>query len=456
MQPSLEKLRKFFRLEHENKYANTAIIGGLAMMLDFWEGEARADGVAEEVIQAVVSRLRSYEKLSPDGRAESLKGLWKRIGETYPEAGQKPKVQAQPPRPPRPEQDEPQNIEMPAEPSEPLPQQQQQNPPPKQVQQKPRQAPPSRSESVPGAKTSQTPAALNASLTVLQGVGPRHAETLTNLGMNNLGDMLYYFPRRYEDYSQLKPIKALFYNDVVTVLGTIQSVHTRPIRGGKSSIIEVVISDGTGSLRLSYFNQPWLANRFKEGDAISVSGKVDQYLGRLIMNSPDWEPVEIENLHTARIVPIYALTEKITQKWLRGIMNQVVTHWAPAVADALPDTIRFAARLVSLGEALMQVHFPVSQDRLKAARERLGFDEIFYLQMGVLRQKRDWKSVEGRRFPVLTEWLDSRLSSLPFTLTDAQKKSLEDICADLDSVAHLHANTLEYTRRNAHGLPHAA
>ena len=97
MQPSLEKLRKFFRLEHENKYVNTAIIGGLAKMLDFWEGEARADGVAEEVIQAVVARLRSYEKLSPDGRAESLKGLWKRIGETYPEAGQKPKVQAQPP-----------------------------------------------------------------------------------------------------------------------------------------------------------------------------------------------------------------------------------------------------------------------------------------------------------------------------------------------------------------------
>ena len=339
MQPSLEKLRKFFRLEHENKYTNTAIIGGLAKMLDFWEGEARADGVSEEVIQAVVARLRSYEKLSPEGRAESLKGLWKRIGETYPEAGQKPKTQTQPPRPPRPEQDAtPTDGEAPV-----LPSQRPENQPQPQVQQKPRQAAQPRSEAVPGAKTSQTPAALNAELTVLQGVGPRHAETLTNLGMKTLGDMLYYFPRRYEDYSQLKPIKALFYNDVVTVLGTIQSVHTRPIRGGKSSIIEVVISDGTGSLRLSYFNQPWLANRFKQGDAIAVSGKIDQYLGRLVMNSPDWEPVEVENLHTARIVPIYALTEKITQKWLRGIMNQVVTHWAPAVVDALPDTIRFAA-----------------------------------------------------------------------------------------------------------------
>jgi ATP-dependent DNA helicase RecG len=151
------------------------------------------------------------------------------------------------------------------------------------------------------------------------------------------------------------------------------------------------------------------------------------------MNSPDWEPVEIENLHTARIVPIYALTEKITQKWLRGIMNQVVLHWAPAVVDALPDRIKLAARLVSLSEALMQVHFPVSQDRLKAARERLAFDEIFYLQMGVLRQKRDWKAVEGRRFPVPTEWLGARTSNLPYTLTSAQQKSLEEIRADLDS-----------------------
>jgi ATP-dependent DNA helicase RecG len=443
MQPSLEKLRKFFRLEHENKYQNTAIIGGLAKMLDYWEGEARADGITEEVIQAVVSRLRSYEKISPDGRAESLKGLWKRISDTYPEAGQKPK-QAQPqqtqPRPqqqpqqPRPQQQR-QQTPPPSQEAKPEGQQSQQSrpAPQQQQQQKPRQNPPPRSEAVAGAKHSQTPAALSAALTVLQGVGPRNAESLEKLGLQTLGDMLYYFPRRYEDYSQLKPIQSLMYNDVVTVLGTVQSVHTRPIRGGKSSVIEVIIGDGTGSLRISYFNQPWLSNRFKEGEAISVSGKIDQYLGRLVMNSPDWEPVEVENLHTNRIVPIYSLTERITQKWLRGQMNNVITYWAPAVVDALPETIRRAAQLVSLGEALTQVHFPDSQARLKLARERLGFDEIFYLQMGVLRQKRDWKSVDGRRFSVSDEWLGARLGALPFTLTSAQQTSLDDIRKDLDS-----------------------
>ncbi|HKI53316.1 MAG TPA: OB-fold nucleic acid binding domain-containing protein, partial [Anaerolineales bacterium] len=285
MQQSLEKLRKFFRLEHGNGYENTAIIGGLAKMLDYWEGEARADELQEEVIQAVVQRLRSYDGLSPQSRADALKGLWKRIGDTYPETQQKQQGK------PRPQKPQPQ--------SEPAPKQEQPKPEATSKEQEPqqreqKQRPPAqpRSEAVAGAKTSATPAALDAKLTVLQGVGPKNAESLAKLGMTTLGDMLYYFPRRYDDYSQLKPIKDLFYGEQVTVIGTIDSVHSRPIRGGKASSVEVIISDGTGGLRLSYFNQPWLANRFKKGDAISVSGKIDQYLGRLVMNSPDWEPIE--------------------------------------------------------------------------------------------------------------------------------------------------------------------
>src|SRR5687768_9367152 len=428
MQPSLEKLRKFFRLEHENGYANSAIIGGLAKMLDYWEGEARTDGIQEEVIQAVVQRLRSYEGLSPQSRADVLKGLWKRIGETYPEAQQKPR--GIPIR--RPEHTE---VKVEGEQQKPTPPQREFSQPETRQRQEHRSRPPAppRSESVAGAKTSATPAALDAKLTVLQGVGPRHAETLSKLGLHTLGDMLYYYPRRYDDYSQLKPIKELFYGEQITVIGTIQTVTTRPIRGGKASIVEVIISDGTGGLRLSFFNQPWLANRFKVGDAISVSGKIDQYLGRLVMNSPDWESVEVESLHTNRIVPIYSLTERVTQKWLRGLMRQVVEYWAPNVPDALPESIRSSAQVMPLNDALMQIHFPDSQENIRAARERLAFDEIFYLQMGVLRQKRDWKSVEAKRFSVSDEWLGARLTSLPFTLTSAQQNAIKDIRADLDS-----------------------
>ena len=289
MQPSLEKLRKFFRLEHENGYSNSAIIGGLAKMLDYWEGEARADNVQEEVIQAVVQRLRSYDGLSPQSRSDALRGLWKRIGETYPEAQQKTRpaphrrpepIEARRPatqdrRPEGPSVARPVEVPHPetqgssegqTEAVEQTPRQSQhsaesEQPETQKQERYQRPVPAPRSEVTPGAKTSATPAALEAKLTVLQGIGPRHAETLSKLGMQTLGDMLYYYPRRYDDYSQLKPIKDLFYGEQVTVIGTIQTVNSRPIRGGKASIIELIISDGTAGLRLSFFNQPWLSNR---------------------------------------------------------------------------------------------------------------------------------------------------------------------------------------------------
>ncbi|MCX6037499.1 MAG: ATP-dependent DNA helicase RecG, partial [Chloroflexi bacterium] len=210
-------------------------------------------------------------------------------------------------------------------------------------------------------------------------------------------------------------------------------VNSHPLRGGKMTITEAVINDGTGGLRLTWFNQPWLTNTLKVGEAISVSGKVEQYLGRLVMNSPDWEPVEVENLHTNRIVPIYPLTANVTQKWLRKLMHQVVTYWAPKLTDHLPETIRQAADLPDLGTALLQAHFPDSDAKLQAARQRLAFDEIFFLQTGVLRQRRDWQSLPGRIFEVEQAWLEARLAALPFALTNTQKKAVADIRADLKS-----------------------
>ncbi len=429
MLPSLEKLQKFFRLEHESGYQNRAVIGGLAKILDFWVSEARSEGVPEEIIEAVVSRLNAYQALPPQGRSDSLRGLWKRIktlsGEGETETAAPPRVEhgarQKPPAPPaaKTAESHPKDAASPQPAPTPAP-------PPA-----PRR--PSRAEQTPGAQTSQTPAALNAPLTVLPGVGPKNAQSLEKLGLRTLGDMLYYFPRRYEDYSQLKPINRLWYGEQVTVIGVVQSIISRPVRGGKMQIIEVIISDGTAALRLTWFNQPWLANRLKEGASISVSGKVEQYLGRLVINNPDWEYVEAENLHTRRIVPIYALTANITQKWLRQQMNNVVTYWAPRIADPLPDSLLEAAQLDDLGVAIQQVHFPDSQEELKAARERLAFDEIFYLQMGVLRQKRDWQAATARPFSVDDAWLQARIAALPFALTGAQQRVLGEIRADLAS-----------------------
>lgn len=427
MYPSLEKLQKYVRLEAKNGYDNKAVIGGLASMLETWEAEARNDGVAEEIIQAVTGRLRDYERLSPESRKVTLFGVGNRIKREYPELGEEKPLPAQP---------EPAAAQKEsAEPETEHPQHRAGDEKGKQAKtrERPHRPAPPRSESAPGAQSSETPLALNASLTVLQGIGPRNAKQLEKLGLYTLQDMLYNFPRRYDDYSELKPIKALWYGERVTVIGAIQSVHGRPIRGGKSHLTEVVIGDGTGALRLTWFNQPWLTNRFKKGMSLSVSGKIDQYLGRLQMNSPDWEMVETENLHTNRIVPIYSLTAKITQKWLRKIMNQVVSYWAPKMPDYFTDEFRFAAKLPTLSTALENIHFPKSQDHLRLAQERLAFDEIFFLQMGVLRQKRDWQSVMGRIFDVPEVWLKARKASLPFSLTKSQSKAVSDIMMDIGS-----------------------
>ncbi len=424
MQPSLEKLRKFFRLEHENGYLNTAVIGGLERIIAPWSNEARLEGVPEEIIQLVATTLHTYPEQTPPERAAALKALWQQIREQIPEvaaaerAGQRtePRSRRRTPTAPRPPKDDssaPREA-VAARPVETTIRDQRGTPP----------------RAVP---RSAQPIALNASLQVLSGVGPRHAAMLARLGMTTLGDMLYNFPRRYEDYSQLKPIHRLWYGEEVTVVGVIQMLESRKIRGGSATLIEVIINDGTGSLRLTWFNQPWLVNRMKVGDTISVSGKVEQYLGRLVMNNPDWEPVEAENLHTNRIVPVYSLTANVTQKWLRRLMYQVVTYWAPKVSDPLPEAIRQEANLLELGETLLQVHFPDSQEKLRQARKRLAFDEIFLLQMGVLRQKRDWQAAAARRFTVSESWLEARLAALPYALTNAQRRALDEILSDLRS-----------------------
>jgi ATP-dependent DNA helicase RecG len=432
MQSSLDKLRKFFRLEYENKYPDTAVIGGLTNILASWEAEARNESVPEAVVQDVAGVLKGYHELAPEGRAEALKSLWKRIAELVPEAAVRPSAPAAngvaiaPSEGPAPENPPPAPRQDPSA-----------QPKPGQKDRPPKQNPPAQSpgkaESRPGGVTSKRPIALNAALTVLAGVGPKNATMLARLGLNTLGDMLYNYPRRYEDYSQLKPIRDLFYGQVVTVIGEVQTVGSRPLRGGKLSLVEAIIHDGTAGLRLTWFNMPWLVNRLKAGMAISVSGKVDQYLGRLVMTNPDWEPVEAENLHTNRIVAIYPLTANVTQHWLRKLMHQVVSYWAPRLTDHLPEAIRRETGLPELGHALLQVHRPDNQDRLELARKRLAFDEIFFLQMGVLRQRRDWQSVSGRVFEVGDDWLEQRLAGLPFALTAAQTRAVGEIRNDLKS-----------------------
>ncbi len=416
MPSPIDKLQKFFRLEAERGYDNRAVVGGLDKILPAWEQEARSGQLPQELLDAVAAGLNEYPQLEPDARAGLLQQLMERLQAARPTVESTPERQ-----PPLTVLDVPSPSRGKAI-----------------VNDQPRENRPlgrkSRMQSAPvRPPESENTAGLSAPLTVLPGIGSKHAQTLSELGLNTLEDLLYYFPRRYDDYSQLKPINRLVFGEELTIIATVQSTANRPFRGGQGQMTEVIVSDGTGFLRLTFFNQPWLANRMTRGTQLVLSGRVDQYLGRLVMTNPDWELLEQEHLHTNRIVPVYPLTANVTQKWLRRIMFNTVNFWAPRVTDFLPAGIRSAAGLMDLSGALMNAHFPSNQAKLKAARERLAFDEIFLMQMGVLRQKRNWESAEARQFPTPHEWLESQVARLPFTLTNAQVKALEHVRSDVES-----------------------
>ncbi len=120
----------------------------------------------------------------------------------------------------------------------------------------------------------------------------------------------------------------------------------------------------------------------------------------MVINNPEWDSVEVESLHTNRIVPVYPLTQNINQKYIRRLTLQVVGYWAPKLTDHLPERIRQSVGLPDLGTALLQMHLPASMEKLQAARQRLAFDEIFFLQLGAFRQKRNWQSAPGKIYEI--------------------------------------------------------
>ena len=435
MHSSIRKLQKFLQLESERGYDNRAVVGGLDKILPSWLKEALEDKLEQRLIDYVAEKMREYAGMDQQSRRETIRDLLSELKEpelqqqtrrTHTPQAPKQEVPVVQPatQPPAPQETETPLVQATAQPARDVK--------PEPEAEKPAPAPMPVVPQKPAIPESER-VALNAPITTLSGIGKSYAAKFSKLGLNNLIDLLYYFPRRYDDYSQLKPINRLEYGDELTVLATVQSCSQRKIRNGRMTITEVIVSDGTGFLRLTWFNQPWITKSMKPGTQLVLSGKIDMYLGRLVMNNPEWEPIDKEHLHTNRIVPVYPLTAKITQRWLRKTLHQTVTFWAPRVRDFMPEQTLRDARLLDLPNALAQIHFPDSFEQLKAARNRLSFDEIFLLQLGVLNQKRKWQENAARIFEISDDWLSQRTSNLPFDLTSAQNQAIADLRADLSS-----------------------
>jgi ATP-dependent DNA helicase RecG len=430
MSNPFETLRKILENELSRGCDNKAVTGGLDKFAPAFENQARSANADVAAVDEFVNWLKNYSYTPPERRADSIKVIITRLTALAPPA---PHPRHQPPRPPTPPPQPPAIPKPVAEstpqPTPPAPVKVQAPPPPKPVYApKPRTAAPLKRPPLPPEPSG---IGLDAPLTVLRGVGAKQAEKLQRLGLSTMHDALKNYPHRYVDYSRLKPINRLEYGEEITIIATVKTAFTHAVGNGQSQMLRVVLSDDTGEIEAVWFNQPWLKNKLLPGNQVQVSGRVDSYLGRLQLARPQAEDLDRESLNSGRIVPIHHLTEGISANYMRRWMFEAIGYTAPRVVDPIPESIRGRARLINLSDALLQIHFPDSHEGLTQARKRLAFDEMFYMQFGLRRQRSEWQAVQGQPLSAPDESLNGVIASLPYTLTKAQTRAFDEIRSDL-------------------------
>lgn len=270
----------------------------------------------------------------------------------------------------------------------------------------------------------------------VKGVGPARAEILKKLDIGTVEDLLYHFPRRYEDRSRLDPINKLKVGEYAAIKGEVLTSGPRFGRGKGASVFKMAFGDDTGVIYAVWFNQPYMQDVFKQGDKAILYGKVERYKDLQISN-PEFEIIndeDKETIHTGRIVPIYPLTEGISQRGMRGVMKNLLDRYLDDAEEFLPEEIRQRNNLPMLKQALFNMHFPESEELRKAAYERVVFDEFFMLQVALAQRRQKIKGLgTGVAHKTGGELIESFRAMLPFNLTGAQERAIGDIEKDMAS-----------------------
>jgi ATP-dependent DNA helicase RecG len=314
-------------------------------------------------------------------------------------------------------------------------------------------------------------ALLSAEVTAVPGVGAAVATRLRSLSIHTVRDLLFYFPRQHRDYSQLTKIAQIPFQEVTTTIGLIWEVETKHLNGGRTRTI-ATISDETGKINVSWFNQGYLQKQLNgaKGCYLVATGIKQRFGNKVEFNVRSHElPEQGDLLNTGRLVPIYALTDGLHAKTLRRYTKWTVDHYAHAIPDHLPAWIRTQGSLIDLPQAVSQIHYPEDEQTLQNARRRLAFDELFLIQLGMQERRTRWQNEapEGNAFqielgkifrdaetlpPIITQasgdpaketsTLNSTLwstivtdqpfeATLPFNFTDAQRRVTQEIFRDL-------------------------
>lgn len=267
----------------------------------------------------------------------------------------------------------------------------------------------------------------------VRGVGERRAKDFERLGVATIYDLLHHVPRAYEDRREIKPIALVVPGERETVKGRVTAVgEIRP--NSRMRITKVKVWDGTGTATLLWYNQPYMARRFRPGMEVVATGKVEGRFGELQLSTPEWEEVtEEEPVDMGRIVPIYRLSGGLSQSILRKIVRGVLDEH-PLLPDPLPPEVRDRHALPRLADAFRAIHFPDEFDEIETSRRRLAFDELFMLQLALGFEKNRFKSsvmgVVHKRDGQMVRRFEE---SLPFRLTSAQKRAIDEIRRDMEA-----------------------
>jgi ATP-dependent DNA helicase RecG len=277
---------------------------------------------------------------------------------------------------------------------------------------------------------------LESPVETLSGIGPKRGVLLANLGIVSLRDLLFHFPRAYQDRRAMTPIAEAKDGEYITIEAEVARAKTVRLRG-RMSMAVVTLKDASGEMNATWFGRGFLSKNFTPGARGFFAGLVGKYNGPCLRN-PEYEMLsgdaEEDRLHTGRIVPIYRLTERLTQRMLRRWIYALIESAAPQVADALPESLRKKYGYGPVAEALETIHFPDDIEETKNARNRFAYEELLAIQLGVLSARAARLDEEtGIRHVTNGPLLATFRNALPFAMTNAQTRAIDDILADMAS-----------------------
>ncbi len=266
-------------------------------------------------------------------------------------------------------------------------------------------------------------------------ISDKYAKRLENLGIKNLGDLLFHFPHRYEDFSsvvKIKKARGAEPKEKVCVRGRVARVLNERTAKKRMTITKAFVKDETGLIPALWFNQPYLEETFQKKEVFYFAGPIKVGKNGPFLSNPIHEREKKEQIHTARLVPVYPETEGVSSRWLRYVLFPLVKEISPRMPETLPSEIIKKENLYSFKKALKEIHFPESKKTKKEAVRRFSFEELFLLELKMLRSRRKVRQKKSWKVNFKKEEIKKFVKSLPFTLTDSQKRAAWEILKDME------------------------